>query len=485
MKVLFIYSLSPFYRYEADKPLDGNEQLHFGISYISSLLKAHGHETRLVVATRRMPLARVLQTVKVFQPRLIAFTAIATEYHFIKSIAKAVREHFPGTFLLIGGAHVSLVPEESMLEVFDALCVGEGEYSTLELAQRLEKGESPAGIAGLWVKTPAGSVRAPPRPYAEDLDAFPFPDRDMWRPWVRNAGSRPHVLLGRGCPFDCTYCCNHALRKLSTGRYVRHRSPANIVAELNSLTASDPQIGEVYLEVETLGVNMSWTLDLCAALETFNRPRSVPLAFAANLRVTPALDGDKLFSAMAKSGFRTVQIGLESGSERVRSQILGRNYSNEAIVKTVRSARVHGLKVGFFNMIGVPGETPEDFLETVRMNVVCAPDVRFTYVFYPYPGTDLHRRCMELGLSVTKPEHLVERRGAVMSLPGFSRRQINKAYRHFDLLVSNGYYQDLHILRLKLLNLLYASGFLLRLYQRLRGTRLARRKPSREEQKAA
>jgi anaerobic magnesium-protoporphyrin IX monomethyl ester cyclase len=437
MNVLFVHSeQDPF---SPNRPLETLERMHFGISYISSVLKEAGHRTRLVVISRETA-HKVDDHIRALKPGLICFTAVYAEYHTIARAATRIKERFPDIFLLLGGSHATLKPDDCLEDPFDAVCVGEGEYPTLELAEQLEAGEDPSGISNLCIRKPDGSVeRNAPRPFLEDLDSLPFPDRDIWMPWVSNPYSRPSVLLGRGCPFVCTYCSNHALRKVADGKYVRLRNPRNVVEELSAMKEKNPLFGEVYLEVETLGVNKEWVLELCAELNNFNASLDSPIVFGTNLRVTPNADYDELFTALAKSNFRFVNIGLESGSERIRREVLKRLYSNDDIIRTVETARKHGLQVGFYNLIGLPGETRADFRKTVELNRICQPDWFLIAVFFPYPGTELHDTCKEMGLLENGLNPYLERRRPVLDLPGFSKRQVGRRRDWFPYLVYHGH----------------------------------------------
>ncbi len=436
MNVLFIHSEED--NYSQEKPIEGYERMQFGISYISSILKNAGHETRLVVPCRDDE-SQVYEFIREFDPGLVCFTSVYTEYDFMSGLARRVKRSYPGLFLLVGGPHASLRPDECLEGAFDAACVGEGEYPTLELVEQLEAGKPPSGIPNMFIKRGGEIERNAPRPFLEDLDSLPFPDRDMWLPWLANPISRPSVLAARGCPFQCTYCCNHALSRLAVGRYVRMRSPGNVYEEIREIKTRLPLLEEVYLEAETLGVNQEWTIELCSMLEQLNSEFEVPIAYGSNLRVTPNTDYQVLFAAFERSNFRFINIGLESGSERVRRDVLKRNYSNDDIIRAVSAAREHGLEVGIYNLIGLPGETTKDFRETVRVNRVCQPTWYLLSVFFPYPGTVLHDRCVELGLLDTPPDHGLERRRPVLNLPGFSKRQVGRRHLWSPLLFYGGH----------------------------------------------
>jgi radical SAM superfamily enzyme YgiQ (UPF0313 family) len=101
-------------------------------------------------------------------------------------------------------------------------------------------------------------------------------------------------------------------------------------------------------------------------------------------------------------------------------------------------ARKYGLKVAFFNMLGLPGETIADFKETAKINRTCLPDWNFTSIFYPYPGTKLYSLCRERGLLKEPIDTTTERRKAVLDLPEFPKKQVQKSCIWFDYYVYNG-----------------------------------------------
>ncbi len=463
MKVLFVHTEEDVF--SPEKPVWLWERMQFGISYISSYLKAAGHTTRLVVltgATRQL----LGEYVDEFQPGLVCFTAVFSQYHFMVEAGAALRRSHPHMYQVLGGAHASLEPESCLQESFDAVCVGEGEEATLELVEQLEAGMEPAGIPNLWLKRDGAVERNPSRPFHKDLDSLPFPDREMWLPWMAFPQSRPSIMLGRGCPFHCTYCSNHALQRLAPGPYVRFRSPENIIAELAEVTAQIPESPDVYMEVETFGVNTRWAKELCSHLETFNAAREVPLNFGTNLRVTRNNHQGELFEALGRANFKFVNIGLESGSERVRSEVLKRDYSNEDVLSAVRLARANGLQVGIYNLIGIPGETPADFRETVRVNRACQPDWFLLSVFFPYPGTDLHRVAEEQGLLEGPIDMELERRRPVLDLPGFSKRQVQRRHNWFAFFVYRGHRPMHEILFIVSRARIFQSNLLMRIFRK-------------------
>ncbi|MBN2532437.1 MAG: B12-binding domain-containing radical SAM protein [Spirochaetales bacterium] len=483
MNVLFIYSLNDVE--SRKKPVQKPEDIQLGISYISALLKKHHHTTKLLVVSRILDKKNrnlINNYIEEFKPGLICFTAIATEYQSAVKIARFIKTTYPHIFLIIGGPHATLKPEEVIKDTFDALCIAEGEYPVLELVHRLENAKPVSAIPNLWIKKGDMIEKNPARSFLQDIDNLPFPDRDMWLEWIENNTMRHAVLLGRGCPFQCTYCSNHGLRKAAPGTYVRFRSPENILAEIREIVHHYMSCREIYLEVETIGLNKEWAIELCSKLEAYNNELDDPISYGVNLRVTRHADFKDIFLALKKSNFKFITIGLESGSERVRHDILKRNYSNADIINTVKLARTYGLKIVLNNIIGIPGETIEDFQETVRINRICRPDHTNTFIFMPYPGTGLYETCRKMGLLKGKLDTEMERRKATLDLPGFSRKQIQKSFIWFEYYIYRGYkplYKILaRVIRSKLqsrysLNTLYRvlsrSGIMKKLIKRLRG----------------
>ncbi len=452
MNILFVYSKdiwSPKY------PLQTPMEMQFGISYISSFLKKHGHNTKLIVLSKllgKQNETRINEYLRKFYPDIMCFTIVATEFKFIISIADYIKRKYPNIYLVAGGPHVSLNPEEVIKHSFDALCVGEGEFPVSELVANIGQGETRFSIFNMWIKHNSDVVKNPTRPFLQDIDSLPFPDRKMWIEWIDpdNKDFQYPILLGRGCPHLCTYCSNHALRKIASDKYVRMRSVDNVMQEINEVISTFPKVREIYFEVETIGVNRKWAFELCYNLEKLNSHLKKPLSFGVNLRITQNADYSELFAVFKRSNFRFINIGLESGSERIRREVLKRNYSNEDVIRTVQQAKKYGIEVSFFNLIGIPGETFNDFMETVEMNRKCQPNRHMTSIFYPYPGTELYSFCKAQGLIGESFFDEVERTKAVLNLPGFSEKEIQRCFTMFDYYIYKGH-KPLYVLLIKLL----------------------------------
>lgn len=459
MKIAFVFPIN--ITSTANKPIRVQTSINLGISYMSSALKHRGHMTRLFVLTRNNQ-HHIERSLAEFSPQLVCFTAVSTTYYLARNFSTIYKKRHPDTFLLAGGCYVSLNPETVIADMFDAICVGEGEYPVVELVERLEMGLERFDIPNIWRKNGTAIVRNPTRPVIENLDDLIFPDRAVWNEWIRYPQTTPAVLISRGCPFNCTYCCHHKLSRLAQGKYYRFRSPTNILDEIKDVVEMYPETKEILLETETIYINLNYIQDLCSVLQKFNSTRVRPIAFSANLRIMPNTNYDSLFQSLHQGNFSYISIGLESGSEKVRSAVLNRNYSNDDIIRTIASARRHGLKTQLYVMIGLPGETRSDFQQTIELIRKCQPDICTHNMFYPYPGTEIFRLCNEQHLIDKRVdvEGVNERRQPVLSLPEFSAKQVLRSFIWFDYKAFKGHKPLYKLLFRTLQNMVLTSPIL-------------------------
>ncbi len=440
MRIGCVYSIENYC--SIDKPLRSPMEIPFGISIIATVLKVAGHDVDLFVISPVTPLKKILQDyIKEKKPQLFCLSAVSSQFPPIEDVAALVKELDPDIFVILGGHHASLSPDQAIkCPNLDAICVSEGDSAVVQLTRQLEEGKWPTGIPNLWIRHPeTGEIeKNPTAPFNENLDIIPYVDRTLWEPWVVNPHEEASVLVGRGCPYKCTYCSNHAMEELAEGSYVRYRSSEDMIAEIDSLCDQYPRMKHIYLEIETVGADVQKGIDLFEKLAEYNNAREERLSFRINLAlhsnfVRVEEKYKKFLELCQKANVTALNVGLESGSQRVRRQILRRpRYTNEELVGFCRTAREFGVATSLLVLMGVPGETFDDYLETVAVVRDLQPEDVQLSIFYPYLGTDLYNVAVEQGvIPAGGTEASNERHRATMDLPDFPRWRIQFEFLYF------------------------------------------------------
>jgi radical SAM superfamily enzyme YgiQ (UPF0313 family) len=402
---------------------------HFqhGIAWLSAVVKKGGHQVELIYLDRERDDDDLAAEVAAKSPDVIAFSATTQQWLFTRRYAKALRPL--GRLMVIGGIHATIDPENVFATgLFDALVRGEGEYPMLELLEALAAGRDYSGIQNLWARTPgAGIVRNPLRPPV-DLAALPWPDRDLFDNdlLMMHNDRQVSVMASRGCPYRCSYCCNTVLSDLVGGNanWVRQRPVDDVIAEIEDLHRRFPDMKSIIFMDEIFTVHKRWVKQFCAEYQArFTTP------FQVFLRVE-TVDHETL-EIMRDAGLYSVIAGVESGNERIRQEVLNRKMTNQRIVEVFRWADELGIETWDFNMIGVPGDTEETIRDTMALNRIIRPHHLQTAIFYPFPGTPLHERCLAEGLTKVDESTSVFHSKPVLDLPGLSRERLLELHREF------------------------------------------------------
>jgi len=195
-------------------------------------------------------------------------------------------------------------------------------------------------------------------------------------------------MVGRGCPFQCAFCINPALQHLyrGKGRFVRYRSVGHVIAEIEQVVGTYHGIRKVTFQDDILGLDRAW---LTSFADEYARTIRVP--FRCNLRADHV--DDETLGLLRHAGCAEAWIGVECGNEDLRNRVLEKRISTEQILAAFDLMRKHGIKSKAYNMIGLPGETPAQIEETLRLNARIRPDIKNVTIFRPYPGTALYDDC--------------------------------------------------------------------------------------------
>lgn len=389
MKVTFIYP--DFFQY-ADGTFMPEGRIYLGVGYLSSVLKAAGHTTSLIHVVAPPGREWLAERVREESPDLVGFSSTTHMFRHVSRWAGWLREDV-GVATVCGGVHPTIAPEEVIAtDGIDIACRGEAEVTLVELCEALEAGRDFMRMPGLWVRRGEDVVRNPVRPLETDLDSIPFPDRELFDPSLFCDDQHPRgtLMASRGCPFNCTYCSNHAQKSAypNPRDYVRFRSPENVVAEIERMVSRDGRIEFIRFDDDILTTDREWL----TRLSELYRSR-VAMPFICNSRVN-FVDG-RMAETLAEMGCAVVCMGIESGNEDLRAGVLNRQMSNDQIARAFAACRDAGMKTVSTNMVGLPFEDTSMVLDTIKLNGRCHPDTIQVSTFIPYPGTELMRVCEE------------------------------------------------------------------------------------------
>lgn len=403
-----------------------------GIMSLSSSLKAAGHEVELAVGAYRdvLPMARA------FRPGILAYSVITgSQRYYLEMNLKlkaALQAEGLKVFSVFGGPHPTFFPEMIEEEGVDGICIGEGEEAFVELADALVNGFHPA-ILNWHFKLEGEIIHNPVRPYIHDLDSLPLPDRALIysRDRTSNRSKIKHFIAGRGCPYNCTYCFNHALSEIyrGKGKRFRQRSVDNVLEEVSWVKERYPLEFVVFVD-DTFVLNLEW-------LEEFAEkyPRRIGLPFFCNTR--PNLVTSEQVRLLKKAGCHSVSMGFEAGPDRLRNELLRRNISREQIVEAARLLREGGIHFTSTNMLGLPTSTLEDDFETLELNIECRPAYAHAFIFQPYPRTQLGEFTREHGWMVGTFDDLGEVAWdkSVLNFSPRHKRRLTNLQRFFAIVV--------------------------------------------------
>ncbi len=407
-----------------------------GLLYLASVLKRAGHEVRLAIAADEDPVA----VAQAWQPGVVGYSVYTGAQTYYRDLNLQVKAALPDVVSIFGGPHPTYFPEFIEEPGVDAVCIGEAEGAILDLVEAVEAGRPLTGIENWWFKRDgstgftANIEHNPVRPAEDDLDVLPFPDRELLfdkDAFIRQSGIK-HFITSRGCPYDCTYCFNHALAEVyrGKGKRLRQMSVGKVIEEVCWVQDRYPMQFVVFLD-DLFIVFEDWLRELA---ERF--PREVGLPFFCNVRanlVTPAK-----IELLKQAGCASVGMGLETGNPELRNQVLKRNLSDAQIVEAARLIRAAGIELLTTNMLGLPGGSLALDFETLALNHACRPAYANAFLYQPYPRTELGEYARENGFvegSLDEIDTSAWERSVLRFSSAAEKRQIENLNKLFALAV--------------------------------------------------
>jgi radical SAM superfamily enzyme YgiQ (UPF0313 family) len=341
----------------------------------------------------------ILTLLKKESPDLVGIS-FGTQIRFSAfDLARLIKKNFPSVPIVAGGPHPTLTAEDTLENIseIDIVVRGEGEISFLNLVKAIDNKEDLGDVRGISFRNEMGQiVSTPPQPLIQDLNSLPLPARDLLpmekyeQKTILSKKICTSILTSRGCPYRCVYCSTSR----QWGHQIRHRSAKNVVDEIEYLLRTYPFLEGIRFFDDVFTVDKKRAIDICQEIIR----RKININWECEVRAN-TIDRE-LAKIMRKAGCEFIDLGVESGSNRILKNIKKAITTEQAIaaVKTIKEA---GIEVKAFIMHGLPGETYKDIKKTVFLS---------RYLFYElgiegttqaisliYPGTELEKIAKEFG----------------------------------------------------------------------------------------
>jgi anaerobic magnesium-protoporphyrin IX monomethyl ester cyclase len=317
---------------------------------------------------------------------VIGLTAMTPTITTAIRIASLIKKDTPGVKIIMGGAHATMLPEETLVSApdIDVIVRGEGDETIVELARALEGNQPLESVAGITYRAGGQLKTTADRPCVSDIDALPFPAHHLL-PWEHYRPHPPHgmfmpfaaMVTSRGCPYRCAYCSKPVF-----GSRFHAQSPERVVAELDYL---QKKCGAR----EIAFYDDSFTLDKKRIHAIADKIISAKIKIAWTCETRVNLVDKELLRHMKEAGCYAVAYGIESASPEI-IRVLQKDTTAAQVEEAVRESREAGLQVIGYFMLGSPGETPETIRQTIEFAKKLKVDFAQFSVTTPFPGTALY-----------------------------------------------------------------------------------------------
>ncbi|MDY6903761.1 MAG: cobalamin-dependent protein [Thermodesulfobacteriota bacterium] len=349
-----------------------------------------------------LPYDTIVRQIRDYAPDMVGLSCIFSgQSACVRELSRRIKQDIdPDIAVVAGGTHPSFLPEHTLdATPVDYVVLGEGELTLKALINAHNTGGNIADIDGLAFRNDSGIVVNPRQNWINDLDAMPFPARDLlpmeryfqakvpmglhWRK-IQNTP----IVSSRGCPHKCPFCSSW----LHWGRRFRKRSAENVLAEIqhlrdtyniqelkwqdDNLTSDPKRARAIFAGMIDRGLAMPWNTPNGVALWTLDEP---------------------LIQLMKQSGCYEMTLAVESGDPTSFQRFVKKPFSLEKAKAVAHLARKHGIStVGYF-IIGFPGETLAQIEKSMRFALEMRVDYLMPFIFNPLPGSDLWKICVEEG----------------------------------------------------------------------------------------
>jgi anaerobic magnesium-protoporphyrin IX monomethyl ester cyclase len=384
---------------------------------LSASLKKAGHETKVAVGNTK----KIIKEIKKYKPDIIALSVITSSRKSMLSLLKNIKKENINSLIVFGGYDASFFPEILEKYPIDILCRGEGDDAFVELANSIKEGEDYTRIKNLWVKKNGKIIKNDIRPF-KDVNERPFPDWDIYRKYDSyfNDIEFEQIIAGRGCPYRCSYCFNHAYRRMYSyvdKKYCSLRRVDKVIKECLILK-NKYKVKSLVFNDNTFCYNKKWALEF---LKQYKEKVNLPFSINATAK---EIDEDLCKAIAETKKCYVIRIGLETGNEKLRKNILNKDIPNKEFKRATNLLKKYGIRYQLNIMFDIPGETLKNSFETLDFanQIVDKNKTIGISVFKPFPKLDI----TEYGIKIKQYNRdLIENDGVI----GDTKKSIFQSFR--------------------------------------------------------
>jgi radical SAM superfamily enzyme YgiQ (UPF0313 family) len=362
-----------------------------GLMYIASYLREKsGHDVRIIDAEiENLSYEGLEKKIRKMNPDVVGINTLTLNLIDVRETARLVKKIDNNIKTVVGGRHVDIYPYETIsFPEIDFAIIGEGEISFTKLVNTLDKECDYEKIPGLFFKRKKKIVSTGQPEIHKNLDILPFPARDLtpykkYRSLLSKKSLFTTMITSKGCPYNCLFCDK------PYGKSVRTRSAENVVDEIEE--CANLGLNEILIFDDTFTIDKQRVLNICKKI----KQRNIDIDFAIRTRVD--LINKKLLSELKSAGCSRVQYGIESGVQKNLNKIR-KGITIKQIKDAVNAAKSEKLIVYGDFMLGFPGETESEMLETIEFAKKLDLDFAQFSITTPYPGTELYNNGVKEGI---------------------------------------------------------------------------------------
>lgn len=357
-----------------------------GLLYLASYLKEYSEHAVTIIDcdAEGLDYPDLKQRISQHQPDIVGIQVLTFTLLDALKTAALVKNVLEGIPVVFGGPHVTIYPQESLeYQDVDYIVRGEGEASFKRMLDVINSEEMLLSINGIGFKKNGETVITKEPIFIDNLDSLPFPDRTLlpyqkYYSLLSKNFPITTMMTSRGCPYHCIFCER-------MGKKFRAISAAKVIAEIEHCLKLG--IKEIFFHDDTFTIDKKRVFEICSLISEKN----LRFDWSARARVDTA--SYDLLSAMKRAGCGRISFGVESGNPRIL-QNLKKGITLEQAVSAFRDAKKLKIKTLADFMIGSPGETRQDIMETFDFVKKLNPDYVQFSVTTPYPGTELYKESL-------------------------------------------------------------------------------------------